>query len=69
MDLSKCLGLVTLILIRPLNLMILISALMSRVYKKRSGNLVVFLVLYVDDILFIGNGVGALSSVSVWLSG
>jgi hypothetical protein len=27
-----------------------------------------FLVLYVDDILLIGNDVGALSSVKVWLS-
>ena len=28
----------------------------------------VFLVLYVDDILLIGNDVGVLSSVKVWLS-
>ena len=28
----------------------------------------VFLVLYVDDILLIGNDVGALSAVKVWLS-
>ena len=28
-----------------------------------------FLVLYVDDILLIGNGVGVMSSVKVWLSG
>ena len=60
MDFSKSLGLVTLVLI---------SALTSRVYKKRSGNVVVFLELYVDDILLIGNDVGALSSVKVWLSG
>ena len=38
-------------------------------YKKCSGNVVVFLVLYVDDILLIGNDVGTLSSVKVWLSG
>ena len=38
------------------------------VYKKCSGNVVVFLVLYVDDILLIGNNVGNLSSVKVWLS-
>ena len=37
-------------------------------YKKRSGNVVVFLVLYVDDILLIENNVGALYSVKVWLS-
>ena len=38
------------------------------VYKKVSGSIVVFLILYVDDILLIGNGVGALSSVKIWLS-
>ena len=40
----------------------------SCVYKKRSENVVVFLVLYVDDILLIENDVGALSLVNVWLS-
>ena len=38
------------------------------VYKKSSGNVVVFLVLYVDDILLIRNDVGILSSVKVCLS-
>ena len=28
----------------------------------------VFLILYVDDILLIGNNVGTLASVKVWLS-
>ena len=37
-------------------------------YKKCSGNVVVFLVLYVDDILLIENDVGTLSSDKVWLS-
>ena len=37
-------------------------------YKRRSENVVVFLVLHVDDILLIGNDVGTLSSVKVWLS-
>ena len=37
-------------------------------YKKSNGNVVVFLVLYVDDILLIGNDVGTFSSVKVWLS-
>ena len=32
------------------------------------GKMVVFLILYVDDILLIGNDVGILSSVKVWLS-
>ena len=39
----------------------------SCVYKKCDGSMVVFLVLYVDDILLIGNDVGVLSSVKVWL--
>ena len=37
-------------------------------YKKCDGCVVVFLVLYVDDILLIGNNVGVLSLVKVWLS-
>ena len=41
----------------------------SCVYKKCNGKVVVFLVLYVYDILLIGNDVGVLSSVKVWLSG
>ena len=40
----------------------------SYVYKKCDGSVVVFLVLYVDDILLIGNNVGVLSLVKVWLS-
>ena len=38
----------------------------SYVYKK--GNIVVFLVLYVDDILLIENDVELLLSVKIWLS-
>ena len=38
------------------------------VYKNCDGSVVVFLVLYVDDILLIGNDVGVLSSFKVWLS-
>ena len=37
----------------------------SCVYKRCNKHVVVFLVLYVDDILFIGNYVGTLSSVKV----
>ena len=33
------------------------------VYRKVSGSIVTFLVLYVDDILIIGNDVGMLSIV------
>ena len=32
------------------------------VYKRCSSNVIVFLILYVDDILLIGNDVGTLSS-------
>ena len=34
-------------------------------YKKVQGSIVVFMVLYVDDILLIGNDVGLLSSVKI----
>ena len=37
------------------------------VYKKISGSAVVFLVLYVDDILLIGNDVPTLQNVKAWL--
>ena len=37
-------------------------------YKKVSGSVVVFLVLYVDDILLIGNNFSVLQSVKIWLS-
>jgi len=38
------------------------------VYKKCQDQVVTFLVLYVDDILLIGNDVGTLSTVKIWLS-
>ena len=38
------------------------------VYKLINGRCVVFLVLYVDDILLIGNDVKVLSDVKKWLS-
>ena len=37
------------------------------VYKKASGSIVVLLVLYVDDILLIGNDIPTLLSVKQWL--
>ena len=37
------------------------------VYKKVNGSAVVFLVLYVDDILIIGNDIPTLQSVKTWL--
>ena len=38
------------------------------VYKRHQDKVVMFLVLHVDDILLIGNDVGVMSSVKVWLS-
>ena len=37
-------------------------------YKKDSGSAVRFIILYVDDILLIGNDVGMMQSTKVWLS-
>ena len=39
-----------------------------RVYKRHQDKVVTFLVLYVDDILLIGNDVRVMSSVKIWLS-
>lgn len=39
----------------------------SCVYKKVSGSHVAFLVLYVDDILLIGNDIPSLQAVKTWL--
>jgi hypothetical protein len=38
------------------------------VYKKESGSAVVFLILYVDDILLIGNNISMLQSVKTSLN-
>ncbi|KAL0410918.1 UNVERIFIED_CONTAM: hypothetical protein Slati_3681500 [Sesamum latifolium] len=38
------------------------------VYKKISGSLVAYLVLYVDDIFLIGNDVKMLGDIKAWLS-
>ena len=38
------------------------------VYKRHQDKVVMFLVLYVDDIQLIGNDVGVMSLVKVWLS-
>ncbi|KAK8572986.1 hypothetical protein V6N12_029026 [Hibiscus sabdariffa] len=38
------------------------------VYKKFSGSIVSFLILYVDDILIIGKDIPTLQSVKAWLS-
>ena len=39
----------------------------SCVYVKASGSIVSFLVLYVDDILLIGNDIPTLQEVKSWL--
>ncbi|KAK8578706.1 hypothetical protein V6N12_069050 [Hibiscus sabdariffa] len=38
------------------------------VYKKVSGSIISFLILYVDDILIIGNDIPTLQSIKTWLS-
>ncbi|KAD3640064.1 hypothetical protein E3N88_29287 [Mikania micrantha] len=38
------------------------------VYKKASGSYITFLILYVDDILIIGNSIPMLKDVKSWLS-
>ena len=37
-------------------------------YKKVNGSAVIFLILYVDSILLIGNDIPMLISVKLWLS-
>ena len=37
-------------------------------YKRYQDKVVIFLVLYVDDVLLIGNDVGITSLVKIWLS-
>ena len=37
------------------------------VYKKISKSAIVFLILYVDDILLIGNDIPMLQSIKIWL--
>ena len=38
------------------------------VYKRHKDKVIMFLVLYIDDILLIGNDVRVMSSVKIWLS-
>ena len=38
------------------------------IYKWANGLVVVFLVLYVDDILLIGNDIPVMQGIKVWLS-
>ncbi|GJR00330.1 retrotransposon protein, putative, ty1-copia subclass [Tanacetum coccineum] len=39
----------------------------SCVYKRASGSIIVFLILYVDDILLMGNNIPMLQDVKSWL--
>ena len=39
------------------------------VYKKCNGEHVIFLILYVDDILIIGNDISSLQAMKAWLNG
>ena len=40
----------------------------SCVYKKVSGSALTFIVLYIDDVLLMGNDIPMLTSVKAWLS-
>ncbi|KAI5351568.1 hypothetical protein L3X38_004459 [Prunus dulcis] len=56
-------------LMKSLKVMILAKMKMNLVCtRKKSGSAVVFLILYVDDILIFGNDIGMLTSVKLWLS-
>ena len=69
MDLSKHLGHGTSDLIKQSSHLVLKKNLDEPcVYKRNQDKVVMFIVLYVDDILLIGNDVGVMSSVKVWLS-
>ena len=37
-------------------------------YKKDSGSAIIFLVLYVDDILIIGNDISKIQSINTYIS-
>ena len=37
------------------------------IYKKVSGSIIIFLVLYIDDILLIENDVSTLQSIKIWI--
>ena len=66
MDLSKHLGHGTLDLIKQSSHLVLNKNLDEPyVYKRHQDKVVMFLVLYIDDILLIGNDVMIISSVKV----
>lgn len=40
----------------------------SCIYKWVKDHVIIFLILYMDDILLIGNDVGIITEVKIWLS-
>ena len=68
MDLSKHLDHGTSNLIKQSSHLVLNKVDEPCVYKRHQDKVVMFLVLYVDDILLIGNDVGVMLSVKFWLS-
>ena len=69
MDLSKHLGHGTSSLIKQSNHLIFEQNIDEPcVYKTHQDKVVIFLVLYVDDILLIGNAIQVMSLVKIWLS-
>ena len=68
MVLSKHQELGTFVLMIKTNHLVSSKMLMNPIYKKVSESAIAFLVLYVDDILLIGNDIGLLTIIKVWLS-
>ncbi|KAL0411154.1 UNVERIFIED_CONTAM: hypothetical protein Slati_3705100 [Sesamum latifolium] len=58
----------TRVLMKSYEVMISSRTTMILVYTRRLGNSVAYLVLYVDDILLIGNDVKMLGDIKAWLS-
>ena len=57
----------SLVLMKNQNVLISRNKDKSFVYVEASGSIVIFLVLYVDNILLIGKNVPMLQSVKTWL--
>ena len=68
MDLSKPLKAVTSILMRQSKSLISSKMRMNLVYKKIGGSRIVFLILYVDDILLMENDIALLQMMKDWLT-
>ena len=69
MGFSRCPRVGTFGLIKRSNRLVSLKIRMSLAYTRNQRvKVVAFLVLYVDDILLIGNDVGMLSTIKVWLA-